>query len=282
MRGRSWIGLWVMVLICGESAAQDRSNCAEQARTPLEQTYCKVRAANPAAALPSLQEFRRNPEKTQRLLLRRPAEQAGITLPPETQAKAKPPASPPPAPQASNNAFVRSAAVAKESSREKLAEGSLSECELRETIIRCGGERYQLQGNQPNRRLSRGALDPDNPVMFAEYQGAPGDAAELHSYAAETYRHYIDSMLNIGLGASTMSFTKFYHTLMDAQAKGTKFGKRMSEMFVFLKKDKAALGVQSHYNNALPEGIHQCMRLSDQLIVCDDVQQNWVYMRSGA
>ncbi|MCR6653389.1 MAG: hypothetical protein NVV73_18665 [Cellvibrionaceae bacterium] len=248
--------------------------CLEQARTPLEQTYCKIRAANPSAPLPTLQELRRNPEKTQRLLLRRPAEQAGISLPPEKTAR--------PAPTApAKSASMPAAAATRAALPTRIQTGGLAGCELLASSIRCGADRYQLQGNMPNSRLARGALDLDTKVSFAEYQGAAADSTALQEYASSTYRRYIEAMLEIGLGSSTMSFTKFYHTFTEAQEKGTRFGERLSAMFDFLKKDKANMGVQSHYNDALPSGIEQCMSLSEALLVCDNVQQNWVYKRAA-
>ncbi len=264
------------LLLSIAAQAQD-SGCSAQARTPLEQAYCKIRAANPNAVLPSLQELRRNPEKTQRLLLRRPAEQAGIRLPPETAAQARSPA--PAAPRAAR--AVEPRAVAAPDSLERVQTGGLAGCELLASSIRCGADRYQLQGNVSNSRLAPGVLDAEKRVLFAEYQGSAGDSAALMEYATGAYRRYIEAMLEIGLGSSTMSFTKFYHTFMEAQAKGTRFGERLAAMFDFLKKDKASMGVQSHYNDALPEAIEQCMGLSEQLLVCDNVQQNWVYKRAA-
>lgn len=276
---RSWF--WVAVLWSGAVAAQD-SGCLTQARTPLEQTYCKVRAANPTATLPSLQELRRNPEKTQRLLLRRPAEQVGISLPPETTSAVKPPPKAAPA----ETIAARPAATAKPAAQAETLPvrqdtGSLAGCEFGGTSIRCGVERFQLQGNLPNSRLQPGALAAENRVMFAEYTGGQGDRAALMTYASETYLRYIEAMLDIGLASSTMSFTKFYHTLTEAQAKGARFGERLTTMFDFLKKDKANMGVQPHHNDALPENLDQCMILSASLLVCDNVQQNWVYRRVG-
>jgi hypothetical protein len=258
--------------------AQD-SGCMAQARTPLEQTYCKIRATNPSAALPTLQELRRNPEKTQRLLLRRPAEQAGIKLPPETVAPQARPAAPSPKTAPATEPSRATTASPVPSARMQI--GDLAECELLSSSIRCGAERYQLQGNVPNSRLAPGVLDPEKRVLFAEYQGSAGDSSALMEYATGAYRRYIEAMLEIGLGSSTMSFTKFYHTFMEAQARGTRFGERLTAMFDFLKKDKASMGVQSHYNDALPESIALCMGLSEQILVCDNVQQNWVYKRSS-
>lgn len=254
--------------------------CEEQARTPLERTYCKIRAANPSAVLPSLQELRRNPEKTQRLLLRRPAEQAGISLPPEARRPVAPAASPQRA--ASKPALPKPDAQIEPARTEAPAASttSLSGCELRSDSIRCGAERYQLQGNLPNSRLAPDALDEAQRVVFAEYRGDTANRSALMEYASRAYLQYIEAMLAIGLGASTMSFTKFYHTFTEAQAKGARFGERLTSMFDFLKKDKASMGVQTHYNDALPDSLAQCMRLSDLVLVCDNVQQNWVYRRT--
>jgi hypothetical protein len=275
---RKW--LWFAAVLWVGSVAAQESGCPAQARTPLEQTYCKVRAANPSAALPSLQELRRNPEKTQRLLLRRPAEQAGISLPPETApANARPSSTPAEARRAQVVKAVASNAV--ETSQPNAVAASLAGCEFGGTRIRCGTEQFLLQGNLPNSRLAPGALAPDAHTSFAEYEEGESNQAALMTYASATYRHYIEAMLDIGLGASTMSFTKFYHTLTEAQSNGARFGERLAAMFDFLKKDKATIGVQPHYNDALPEGLSQCMALSELLLVCDNVQQNWVYRRVG-
>ena len=271
--------LWMVALLWTGNVVAQESGCVTQARTPMEQAYCKIRAANPAAALPSLQELRRNPEKTQRLLLRRPAEQAGISLPPES-APAKPKPAAPPAALSPPSARTDNAAN-NVVEPERVESASLAGCDFGGTNIRCGGERFQLQGNLPNSRLAPGALAPEARVSFAEYTGGKGDQAALMAYASATYLLYIEAMLDIGLGASTMSFTKFYHTFTDAQAKSTRFGERLAAMFDFLKKDKVTIGVQPHYNDALPEDIRQCMALSELLLVCDNVQQNWVYRKVG-
>jgi len=261
------------------SFAQE-GGCLDRARTPMEQAYCKIRAANPGAALPSLQELRRNPEKTQRLLLRRPAEQAGIALPPESPAAAKRPAVAPATKMPSSSGPATPSAA--DPLLKPSDSGSLSGCELHDVRIRCGSDNFQLQGNLPNSRLSRDALDTQKPVVFAEFAGDTRDQAAVMEYTSAAYRRYIEAMLDIGLGSATMSFTKFYHTFMDAQAKGTHFGERLGAMFEFLKKDKAAMGVQAHYNDALPQSLEQCMALGDALVVCDNIQQNWVYKKVGS
>jgi len=258
--------------------AQPDGSCASQARTELERAYCKIKAANPGAALPSLQELRSNPEKTQRLLLRRPAEQAGIKLPPEAAVKPVPKPTPasPTAPAASERKSAQAAPPP-----EPTGSSSLSHCQLLGASIRCGGVQFRLQGNLPNNRLAHGALDPGQKIDFAEYSGSAADQQQVMAYLSQTYQRYLEAMLDIGLGATTMSFTKFHHTFMEAQSKGTHFGERLSTMFEFLKKDKTTMGVQTHYNDELPQSLEQCMGLGEQLLVCDNVQQNWVYKKTG-
>jgi len=257
-------------------AQTSTGNCADQARTELERAYCKIKAANSGGTLPSLEELRRNPEKTQRLLLRRPAEQAGIKLPPEAAHKP----SPKPVPKASVAGAAREPADIPPTP-EAAGSGSLSHCQLSGASIRCGKEQFRLQGNLPNNRLLHGVLDPDRPIDFAEFSGNAADPTQVMPYLSTTYQRYLEAMLDIGLGAATMSFTKFHHTFMEAQGKGTQFGKRLSTMFEFLKKDKASMGVQAHYNDEMPESLAQCMGLGEQLLVCDNVQQNWVYKKAG-
>lgn len=258
-------------------AQQPSSGCASQARTELERAYCKILAANPGGTLPSLQELRRNPEKTQRLLLRRPAEQAGIKLPPETAVKPTPKPAPK-TPPAQVAAARPSASIA---APPETGDNSLSHCQLLGESIRCGNEQFRLQGNLPNNRLVHGALDPAQKIRFAEFSGSATDSSQALSYLSATYQRYLEAMLDIGLGGSTMSFTKFHHTFMEAQSKGTQFGERLSTMFDFLKKDKVSMGVQAHYNDELPQSLAQCMGLGDSLLVCDNVQQNWVYKKTG-
>ncbi len=271
----------VLTLLGTAANAQETGDaCLPQARTPLERTYCKILAADPAAPLPSLQELRRNPEKTQRLLLRRPAQQAGIELPPAT---GEPPAAKAarPAPAAARSKPTGARAEAPPPAPPIFAgSGDLLHCQLQGASIQCANEDFRLQGNLPNSRLAPNALAANIPVTFGEYTGGPAETAQVMAYLSDTYRRYIEAMLGIGLGAATMSFTKFYYTFLEAQAKKNRFGERLTTMFEFLKKDKSSMGVQTHYNDELPQSLAQCMRLSDAVVVCDNVQQNWVYQKS--
>lgn len=296
-----WLGIW-LYLPLSLSWAQTQQECLTQARSPLEESYCKIRAVNPSAPLPSLQELRKNPEKTQRLLLRRPAQQAGISLPPETSSKPRllEKTRSEPAVQSSQKAEEdkkvktgRAKAVPaspsgwaqfaqpvqRESLPDSFAPSHAGDCQFKGSQLQCGREVYELVGNVSNSRLKADALDPNQTVVFAEYTDALDDEHAVMVHLADAYRHYIESMLEIGLGAATLSFTKFYHAFYESHSNGSAFGKRMTAMFEFLKKDKASMGVQAHYNDALPEDFSQCMSISEMLYVCDNVQQNWIYRK---
>lgn len=229
--------------------------CEDGAGEPLEKAYCQVKAAGFGAALPPLHEFKRNPVKTQRLLLLRPAQRAGVSLPqaPAPKATAKPPpASTDPAP------------------------AGLS-CLIREESLLCGEQRYQLLGNRANRHLAASALTSANQLQLAPFLGRSNDQAAVMSYLKDSYRSYIEAMVSIGLAASTMSFTKFYHTFVETQGGEATFAQRMATMFEFLKQDKKTMAVQAHFNAQRPQSISQCRRLSEAIIVCDDVKNNWVF-----
>ena len=162
---RKW--LWIVALLWASNGAAQDSGCAALARTPLEQAYCKIRAANPGAVLPSLQELRRNPEKTQRLLLRRPAEQAGISLPPESApAKARP------APSPATAAVKPTTSSAKNMAEPVLEESnSLAGCNLAGTSIRCRSSATRAPANGAT-------VSPVGPKPVASTTfGCPGSAS---------------------------------------------------------------------------------------------------------
>lgn len=235
----------------------------DQARNGLEKAYCQIEAAGAATSLPPLGEFRKNPEKTQRLLLRRPAKRAGVSLPPEPQPVSEPVA---------NSEVVKA-------HRPAVGGGAALPCQLQEDLMVCGGQRYHLLGNQSNNRLDSAALSSATQLRLPDFVGDPADEDALMNYLEKSYQRYIESMVAIGLAASTMSFTKFYHTFMEVQTGGADFSKRMATMFEFLKKDKQSMAVQAHLSEERPTDVSLCRGLSQALVVCDDVKHNWVFRR---
>ncbi|QSP96443.1 hypothetical protein LPB19_03320 [Marinobacter salinisoli] len=249
-------------------------------RTDLEQLYCDLVARGEASRLPSPMDFRRNDPQVQRLLLRRPAQRHGLSVP--AAAKRPEPAVSALAPQPEAPPAQRPASeVADEPASRPDIAASLSQCQLLGERIRCPSGSFRLADNQPNRQLAPDALEDDNRLGLSAFEGNRQDQHAVRQYLSEAYDRYIPAMLGIGLGASTMSFTAFhnaFHTLEDG---GVDFAARMEETFRLLKQDKKTLGVKARYHEQLPDGLAQCQVINRNVIVCDDVRTNWVYVQEG-
>lgn len=271
--------------------------CKALAKTELERVFCKVKARSPASLPYAFNEFRKNPPVTQRLLLKRPAAKAGISLP---AVKRKPTGQPNSASnpgrgqkgepkkagsgaqsgyaQATSGRVVKKGKVPEAVAVSHSAAGrsdSLPGCRLAGRKIMCAEGNYALLDNQPNSALEVGAFEQN--LLLPRYTGADNDSVAVRGYVVESYREYIKKMAGLGLAGVTMSFTKFFHTHREVVSKGANFAARMETMYEFLKKDKASMGAPRSHDKHLPKGIKSCQRLSAQWIVCDDVKRNWVY-----
>ena len=267
MRGKCVnILLWSFIFNVHSALADD---CKDQARDDLEVAYCAVKAAGQGGTLPSLSEFRRNPPKTQHLLLARPAKRAGVTLPKLPSVPKK---------QIAESSLPKAEPQLKPEVKKTSARNlskALSTCQVRAQTIVCGQRLFQLLGNKQNAQLAAHALGDNNRLLITEYEGNSQDA--LLDYLDVSYTRYIEAMVSIGLAASTMSFTKFYHTYREVSASGGDFPARMATMFEYLKKDKKSMSVAKHFNAQRPQSIEQCRSLTATLWVCDDVKNNWVF-----
>ncbi len=234
-------------------------------RTSLEKVYCQLQAQG--EALPAWADFRRNPPSTQRLLLSRPARRAGLQLP-EVGPASRPPG------RAAAPVLVRQEAEREEASAAiPHKTPQKTRCQLQRYSLVCGEQVFKLSGNLPNSRLDEGALEAGNQLLLAEV--ASSNRAEM----IDNYRRYIEAMLSIGLGASTMSYTKFHHVWRSAAERGENPSRRFARMFEYLKSDKQRLAVQNRYGSALPRDISWCSPLGELLWVCDQKESNWVYVR---
>ncbi len=239
-------------------------------RTELETLYCQLN--HQYRQLPNLEEFRRNSPRIQRLLLKRPARESGLELPPEISRDTS-------AVPLGNN--TKAAKKVEPLSREAIAKVSLAQhgdnqlCRLSRRKLVCGSDVYQLMDNQLNHQLPTGSLEADNRLNFSD----SGSRTTAH-YWSDSYRRYIEKMLSIGLGASTMSYTKFVYTWQESQRQGQTPEVRFAAMFEYLKRDKRSLAVRARYDNLVPEAISWCQPLTHELWVCDNGERNWVYQRS--
>lgn len=260
LAGRCAAGV-LIALLCALPVAAT-TPCRDQATTDLERAYCEIAASGKGGTLPTFHDFRKNSEKMQRLLLKVPARRAGIELP--AAAEPAPEITPTPAPTAAPTNTVSA---------------GMDRCVLQKNQIQCGYDYYLLQTNLQNHELAADALTEANQLLLPDRDSTQYASASDLAYLSACYPPYIEKMLVIGLGDSTMSFTRFAATYTEIVKMGGGFSQRFQEMYELLKKEKAHNAVQRRYKNNFPDSIEQCQFLSGNLIVCDDVVQNWVYQR---
>lgn len=265
--------LAALVLATASGVAVGEEACSASATTDLERLYCDVVAQGGGQGLPSQADFRRNQPQVQALLLRRPAKRLGLSVPAVTAepAQSKPapalPASPKPPKPEPERADLQPTRL-----------DQLASCALKGERIVCPDRQFKLALNQPNRALAPGVLEDENRLGLRPFQGDRSDEQQVRAYLSSAYDRYIPKMLAIGLGANTMSFTAFhnaFHTLEDG---GVDFAERMERTYQLLKQDKLNLAVQARYHDRLPENLALCEVINPDIIVCDNVATNWVFV----
>lgn len=252
------------------------------ADSELERLFCKVVEEGGGAGLPSPTDFRRNDPSVQALLLRRPAQRLGLEVPEVSGTSVQP------QPQQAEPESVSAETdepdsdsqpgSQSESQPEPQSQGQLADCRLEGQRISCPQGRFDLAENQPNSELEKGVLEPENRLGLSSFRGSRNDTEAVRQYLFDAYDQYIPKMVDLGLGANTMSFTAFhnaFHTMEDA---GVDFARRMEKTFTLLKQDKKTLGVKARYHDELPEDMSLCTVINAEVIVCDNVGTNWVFV----
>lgn len=291
-------------LLAVVSLVNAEPGCDKPLPKDYERIYCEIIAAGAGKGLPALEDFRSNSARIQNLLLKRPAQAIGIDLPTYTElekineAKASK--------KHNRNEIVKKNSVTKtihfhsfpaeakpkpQSITPQIPERPQSQpmavselqkqCQLINDYINCGSVSYYLVVNQNNSVLDKQALSASNKMGMRTYTGSKDDKEAIKKYLSESYRHYIEKMLEIGLGAATMSFSKFYYTYQQVAELGHDFAQRFEIMYNFLKKDKASMAVKARYSDVLPSKLEQCARLSANLLVCDQDEHNWIYKKKS-
>ena len=228
-----------------------------QSTTPLQNSYCDVKKASRSATLPNFEDFKKNTDNVQRLLLKREAERYGVVLPAET-----------PAPREIER---------NDSSNIAHRLPSLKQCELNSERIACEKEYYALAVNQKNNQLKAEAFSSYNELRLPRKEETNFATESDYRYLSHIYPDYIYKMLEIGLGDSTMSFTKFATVYWQSKMEGLDFSERFRTVYNQLKLEKSQNQIRPRYTSSFPADIHQCMRLDAKIIVCDDMTKNWVY-----
>jgi len=267
--------IWLILAfpVCGNAG----KFCLLLAENYYEQLYCEVKAQGQGKHLPSFYDFKKNNETTQALLLKRPAARLGIYLvrPDSVQLKNIQPKG---IQQKVGNIGGRSSRRSG-LSHDDLSSQDLSQCSLETRQITCSSDLYQLMGNQANKKLTQGVLSEANRMAIPVYQAGLDETKALGFYLTKAYQKYIKKMLEIGLGGSTFSYTKFVFLFHDVTAKGIDFSQRFETMFGYLKQDKQHLAVNERLAKNVQLVEKQCDWLAENIVVCDVGRKNYLYLR---
>jgi hypothetical protein len=275
--------------------------CQSRASSDYEKIYCQILEQGEGKALPVWDDFIRNNRQVQWLLLKHPAARLKITLPPVASASAP--------------SVAVSAGISNATSSKKSAPGSISvvkpaagqfismttspastavvtppappsvslpqrrfsPCQLQQNQIICANVFYVLQENVGNNRLNPNVFLSAYTLDIPEFDNTSDDPVAIDRYLTSAYEHYLQKMIAIGLGGSTMSYTRFYQTFVDLRARQVSFSQRFETMYTYLKKDKQQMQVRKRLSDRLPDSLDQCDRVGGEYFVCDLDEVNWVY-----
>lgn len=260
------LGISILCLLaCSAKADQF---CIALAETYYEQVYCQLQAKAQTKSLPPFNQFKKNTEAVQASLLKRPAERNGIKLPLPT--KVPSPVSVTSLVNPRKAPHTEPMLVSQRTISIALQEKAT--CELTGKQIRCAGRVYNLVGNKANRRLAANALGEQNKMALPVRK-----KESIERYLVIAYPEYIAKMCEIGLCGVTMTYGKFAYLYHDLQTKGLDFPQRFEMMFSFLKKDKAAMGVNE--SASIPAGLswQDCSPLTDLRYLCDYQGRNYIF-----
>lgn len=275
----------LMILAAGWiSIASADEACLASAQSDLERLYCEVVERGGGAALPSVVDFKRNDPKVQALLLKRPAAGLGLKVPApgsdsrrwpvqSTEQATAPVAENLPETRADSSGNQRPAAPVTAA-----PERNLAKCRLQGEVILCPGRRFELATNQTNQELMPGVLEDGNTLSLPSFEGDRSDDEAVRRYLSDAYDIYIPKMLAIGLAGTTMSFTAFHNAFHTIEDGGVDFAQRLEQTYHLLKQDKKILTVKARYHDELPENINLCSEINRDIVVCDNVGTNWVYI----
>ncbi|MFT7559666.1 MAG: hypothetical protein ACI93R_001579 [Flavobacteriales bacterium] len=271
---RWYFGVTGLLLSPLSLASQD---CFEQAYTPLIRLYCEIQEQNPAEELPSLSDFRKNSEKIQSILLKHPARRLGLKVPTPDNSHSVNPKSKSKSKSKSSKYTISTA----KTNTQVMPKQNIN-CDLHEERLICGDIHFNLQKNLTLNQLPPNALSKNNQLNLPKKTIARFNNRSDHAYLSELYPRYIHKMLDIGLGDSTVSFTKFFALYQQSIKNGNDFSERSNNMFRKLQQERLSNGIRARYKNNYPMKIEQCMRLDNDIFVCDNKQQNWVYKKEGS
>lgn len=256
-----------------------------------EKVFCQLKRSGRGEGLPSIYDFRKNPPLMQALLLKKPAERAGIPLripergnaetvdqqlelllsaPPVTVAK----------PAVINKAARQDKIVPVKTSVTPLVlVSSTEDCQLKIFELWCADERYRLVTNQINQHLQEGVLSDQHLLNLPSFQGSQTDTEEVERYLQRAYTRYLEGMMEIGLGAATMSYTKFVNVYQFNVSQHLDFAERFEKAYAFQKKEKASIGVSTRPTIASGFNTRYCSELKPELLACEHGNENYLFVK---
>lgn len=288
LSGAVKLGLWGWAMsLATQAQALSMSDCLAMARGYYQQSYCEIKAQGEGHQLPAFYQFKQNNEQTQWLLLKRPAERAGIKLrkpqahtsrrslaltTPKTSASDTPTAPLSPGLADGTPSVARASAVSP--ARPSIASAP---CQLQASHIICGNKRYELQRNRHNRHLDAMALSVENTLTLPRFSGNINDETAVRNYLYSAYSQYLTKMRSIGLGGITTTFGNFSYLFYDYHAKGLDFSERFAKLFHYLKKDKASLPISERAADVSQLTLADCAALNDNYFVCEHRGKNILF-----
>lgn len=259
-----WAALPMLCCLLGEQAVAGPA-CKPKPSAKYESAFCQVKQSRYGRNLPSLSDFRRNPQNTQYLLLRGPANKLGINLPPPQKSAPV---------QAARKTPARNA-VPQRTNQPVTPQSSSTSCSTSVNSIRCGSRVFRRLSNRSNKNIDPAALSASNQLLFSQ----PGAASDEGSYLLQAYVLYLNKMISIGLAGSTFTYSGFAHTYYEHRRNGTDFVERFRTMFEFLKQDKKTIGVSQRNPGRRPDW-QECEALNSELIACNLQGMNLLYQVS--
>lgn len=284
-------GLQLVALLFSISQAQADRFCFAMAANYYEQLYCEIQSLKPGAIAVPFNDFRKNDEFTQALLLKRPgaAVRVEVAMPQKnSNPQFEPKAAPDESPFVTDTALQKPATTSPGDTRNIIVNSpGRDQCAYVvggtiEGMLECPNGKYVFAKNRLNRELSEGALSAANQLNLPGFKGSIDNPDQVSAYVYDSYQRYLTKMIDIGLAEKTMSLGKFAYFFQDITRKGVAFNQRFEVMFSYLKKDKQSLHVKP--SSTPPESVNtqSCTPVSGDIYACDTGRKNLVFVRESA
>ena len=277
-----------------------------------EATYCEIIAKGRPHKMPSLGEFRRNDDVIQRLFLKRAIRGLKITLPASktekgqhSSVRASTTRTPPAVVIQKKTSQLHKNSSARLNTKKNHQRSSeranpvaivsslkdssskvvdvfdlVDRCRLKGRRITCKGDTiFELVENRASRHIEAQEFAESNKLSLPIFSGDIKDTPVVKRYLQKAFRYYLDKMIAVGLGGSTITFNKFEYIFYDAKKRNFDFVTRFEMMFDFLKEEKKNSGGVKAELLEENLAIDHCGQLDKEIIICSVTARNRVYLK---